>query len=52
MVLLIVDHSGAVLSSTLLFHQVEELKGVAHGTVWVWPAGGTVMFHLQNVVIL
>lgn len=46
------DHSGAVLGSTLLFHQVEKLKGAADGTVWVWPVGGTVVFHLQNVVIL
>lgn len=40
------DHSGALLSVALLFHQVEELKGAADGTVWVWPAGGGVMFYL------
>lgn len=51
-VLLIMDHCGAVLGSSLLFYQVEKLKGVADGTVWVWPVGCLVAFHLQNVVIL
>lgn len=51
-VLLIVDHSRAVLAAGLLFHQVQELKGVADGTVRVRPAGGAVVFHLQDVVIL
>ena len=51
-VLLIVDHGGAVLCGALLLHQVEELKGVADGTVWVRPAGGAVVFHLQNEVVL
>lgn len=50
--LLIVDHSGAVLSGALFFHQVDELEGVADGTVRVRPAGGAVVFHFQNVVVL
>ena len=51
-VLLIVDHCGAVLGGALFFHQVDELEGVADGTVWIGPAGGAVVFHLQNKVVL
>lgn len=51
-VLLIMDHSGSVLGTTLLFHQVEKLEDVADGTVWVWPMRGAVVFHLQNIVVL
>lgn len=51
-VLLIMDHCGAVLCGGLFFHQVEELEGVTNGTVWIWPAGGAVVFHLQNEVVL
>lgn len=52
-VLLVVDHDGAVLAVALLFHQVEELEGVADGAVWIGPAGGgPEVFHIQNVVIL
>lgn len=51
-VLLIVDYSGSLLGSTLVFHQIDKLERVANGTVWVRPVGDTVVFHLQNVVIL
>lgn len=51
-VVLVVDHHRSVLGGALLFHQVKELKGVADGTVWVWPAGGAVVSHLQSKVIL
>lgn len=46
------DHSRAILGGALFFHHVDELKGVADGTVRVRPAGGTVVLHLQNIVIL
>lgn len=46
------DHSRAILGGALFFHHVDELKGVADGTVRVRPAGGAVVLHLQNIVIL
>jgi len=46
------DDSRGVLARDLFFHQAQQLKDVADGTVWVWPAGSTVMFNLQNIVIL
>lgn len=51
-VLLIVDYSGSLRGSALVFHQVDKLERVADGTVWVRPVGDTVVFHVQNVVIL
>lgn len=46
------DHGGAVLGGALLLHQANQLEGVADGTVRVRPAGGAVVLHLQDVVIL
>lgn len=50
--LLIVDHGRPVLGGGLLFNQVEQFEGAADGTVWVRPAGGAVVLHLQNKVVL
>lgn len=47
----VMDHSGAIYG-TLVFHHINHLKGIVDGPVRVWPAGGTVLFHLKNKIIL
>lgn len=47
----VMDHSGPIYG-TLVFHHSNHLKGIMDGPVWVWPAGGAVLFHLKNKIIL
>lgn len=47
----VMDHSGPIYGA-LAFHQRHHLKGIVDGPVRVWPAGGAVLFHLNNKIIL
>lgn len=47
----VMDHSGAIYG-TLVFHHSNQLKGIVDRPVRVWPAGGAVLFHLKNKIIL
>jgi hypothetical protein len=43
---------GSFSLSAVLCDNVEQLEGAADGAVWVGPAGGHVLTHLQDIVIL
>lgn len=47
----VMDHNGAIYG-TLVFHHSNHLKGIVDGPIWIWPAGGAVLFHLKNKIIL